>query len=1597
MKNRKNGGYIGFNKPSEPIRPDSTSGIFDITDVYDAESSSSTKFTSDQTTFSIAGPAWSQSGSISSDPYAEYVQYGVSTPTQPGSNFSDETGRWNDFGEFPAIPGNPGYGARAISFVHPSNKYYSTKFIDTQDKSLTVPDTASLRFGQGPFTIEFWFKRDMDNDGYDHYFCAKGNATGNTGWVLFLRTDYRIQFDNGSNSMLSGIALQRDVWYHIAVVREGTGAASTLKMYINGTLTATGWTYNAARDDYNQTDPLYIGGMRNNASLYRLYGQLCDLRISNTAIYTSNTATVTSYLENNANVLYSIRATDFSHYIREPNLQPQGRVIAATNEPLWRVPDAPMNYDNCTSYPSHYFDSSTYLYGANAAPDVSEWTGNVTMEVWALAEAYGGDTTSIFQAVGPGVGRSYGIFQNQNRAGLSIVLPNSDNTANILIGGLGDWGNANVRLSYPVDGNYTGEMSTGKWHHIAFTYEQGSGLANVFLDGTLTRSTNVGSLTLFGNKAAGTGQDIHIASRSVASQNKFRGWVYGATITEGLKYTANFIPSREPTPVYSNTLFTVVHSKNEYFKYANATSNVDLTTSIAGAARTPVRVDGNHTPLTNYESEVALDMYHPGQVEKRGLLHYEKQASFYNNNSDSEVVYPSLKPSDTSLNLGNSNFVLETWILPNWNDGSGGIVGRGNTTHGWSFEFGTVLNNRLTFKHGSYGNALTVNTAQHGNVQVGCWNHVAIQRTGLGTNETYMYLNGQVVGRITVPGNLDRGSTARPLFIMNTQVADSAGNTMVGDVCMFRISKDTTRYPTGNVGDIVFSPPTTAFTPDNNTSLLLHQYIWPDYKSGFTYDLGYHHLPLSSSNYYKYESTWNPLTHDSGWSYAIRDGSTGWRVYATNTGGAIEDNFSDFTFGTGDFSIECFLNQWNPTVTYVAPNTMIFDTRRDNAPNDDSPYMHINSQGYLTFYYAAAAAGRPESIISSKTRLDLRFSWYHVVVQRTNGKLALYVNGVKENEVVFTTNMNCRSHLMIGYKGAAQEHGGSSGFYGHLSNFRVYKGKSAYGISDYNPDRIKVPTETLSGKDPNCVLLTLHNPLLIDESQGSRNRGNKLLFADLATASSGSWSWAPTVYSPFKRKKKTGYIDNTSLFYGSSSTANVYWRERDGAQSGATLDHVYYYLGAQSRPYTIEGFCWGYQVAYSGNTFFPSIMQTTDSGGSTDRMGFRFGIHAVNGDSNNYGGTWLQSWSETGGANLANSGGSSHMGHCLVHFVIVYDPTATSRKYAVWIQGRLVTWGGDTASYNNTNYTRQLLQGINLYTVKISGVAKYSGYHPYIKPPLGDGPWPIDYFTNSTLSTLTNHVNPGYANDSLSAALGSTTMSYGTSKFGKGSIRFQNNSTQSAGGFYTGTTPPWGYRQPENIQQSYWGEAQDYATWGWFRQDFTTECWAAWTPSSSPNDRYVFEMGNGNAIRAVSGNYSFRWGNDDIYSYPLGVAVSGSGIFDHICVQRKAGNYMIFINGILRLIVPSDNTFTRFANANGYNPNDDFSNTAQWHFGRSAEGEGAKCWIGHLEDIRITRTARYDVAVINGVSTMVHRQTNRPALPTKPFATDYVELTAIRN
>jgi hypothetical protein len=165
---------------------------------------------------------------------------------------------------------------------------------------LTIPDSPDWDFGSGDFTVECWIRTDQNTS----EMAFIDDLGTNIGWRFDWQTDPLLRFafrDTGAgwNSIEETWTPTTNTWYHLAAVRDG----DDFELFVDGTsLGSTTNTDTIANSDTS----LYIGA--HTGATNPLDGYMDEIRLSNTARYTSNFTPQTTEFTADSNTLLLIHS-----------------------------------------------------------------------------------------------------------------------------------------------------------------------------------------------------------------------------------------------------------------------------------------------------------------------------------------------------------------------------------------------------------------------------------------------------------------------------------------------------------------------------------------------------------------------------------------------------------------------------------------------------------------------------------------------------------------------------------------------------------------------------------------------------------------------------------------------------------------------------------------------------------------------------------------------------------------------------------------------------------------------------------------------------------------------------------------------------------------------------------------------------------------------------------------------------------------------------------------------------------------------------------------------------------------------------------------
>ena len=554
---------------------------------------------------------------------------------------------------------------------------------------------------------------------------------------------------------------------------------------------------------------------------------------------------------------------------------------------------------------------------------------------------------------------------------------------------------------YNAKGNTVVPLNT--WAHIAVSISSGS--IKLFTNGLL--QTLTGTATMASSLSSVAYLSMGMWNGGGASYGYY-GYVSNLRIIKGTAlYSTTFIPSTTPLTAVTNT-------------------SLLLNTSNIGVSDTTGKNDI--------------------------VLFGNTQASFNNSkfgsgalSFDGSTGYATI-PSSPNFAFRASDFTIEMWVYQlAASSGNPSLVSSNysySTGAGdWAFYY--VASGSIYFNSGSASSSGTnhASTVNH-TIPLNNWTHVAYSRSsGVGR----FFINGVQLGT-DVTDTTSYSSTG--LLYIGSQ-ADGSGK-FSGYIDDLRITRGVARYTVNFTAPAAQLPDNSTNDSNfNNTVLLLQGNI-----QNVTRTVAKNNVVLdSSSNALAVTATGTPTQgtfspfSNAGWS----------GYFGSSTDNLAISSNAAFAFGTGDFTVEMWIN--------------LYDTNANQR-------FYLNGQGGTDYVNMAIATNGVLQVginntypINYTIPAGFTNNWNHLALVRLGPTLSLYLNG---NSVATASNSTNLSSSFPTYIGGLTWASGYSA-HGYMSNVRVVKGTAVY-TSNFTPST--TPLTAIAGTS----LLTLQDNRFKDNS-----------------------------------------------------------------------------------------------------------------------------------------------------------------------------------------------------------------------------------------------------------------------------------------------------------------------------------------------------------------------------------------------------------------------------------------------------------------------------------------------------------------------------------
>ena len=820
--------------------------------------------------------------------------------------------------------------------------------------------------------------------------------------ILYINGSNFVQYDNYGSASLqtSSIAVPLSTWSHIAVVR----LASNTKIYINGAQASTG----ADSTNWLQAG-FYIGV---DISTTFMTGYLSNLRIvKGVAVYTGAFTPPTAPLSRTQSAgtnIVALSGTETNLLTLQDNRfkdnSTNNFAITAVGTPSVQAfspfaPTAAYSLPVAAAGSAYFNGTSNYLI----APASALWdfgSGAFTIECWVYHTAStGADQFVVYHGWAGGGALNYGW---------RIVILNSTN-----------------QLEFYVNGTTTTftdlVVSPNAWTHIAFVGS--GGILSVYKNGIKSVTTPTYTAIVDRPSATLGIGGFNNASENVPGRLWFGGYISNLRVVKGTAvYTGNFTPSGTP--------LSKIQSAGTNIASLSGTETSLLTlqdSTFKDNATPPNTITASATPPV-IQSFTPFTQVWGGSFAGSSYLTI---------------------PSNTGFQFPTgTDFTVECWV--NFNSVSGGtsqqILSPWGGNSGWQL-YWQGANKKFTW----YANASSLITGTMVPV-ANTWYHVAISRQN---GVIKSFVNG--ILDYSVADTASYAQTS-PLYI---GVETASTGYFSGYISNVRIVKGTAVYTTTSttVGAVVFTPPaktlsatqaaSTNISAITGTATSLLTLQDPTFKDNAI-------LPntITAAGTPKTQLVSAPFT-----SAATVDPVNGSGYFDGSSYLSVPPT-SNFAFGTGDFTVECYIYGNSTTFTSGA----IFSP---NVYNGGSLYWAILANGGNVTWQSSHG----NTNLFSISAVAYYNTWLHITVVRSSGTTKMYFNGVQVASAADSNNYVLTTTYVIARNGDGPYNMGA----GYLSNFRIVKGTAVYTAIFTPPS---APLTAVTGTS----LLTLQDTTFIDNS-----------------------------------------------------------------------------------------------------------------------------------------------------------------------------------------------------------------------------------------------------------------------------------------------------------------------------------------------------------------------------------------------------------------------------------------------------------------------------------------------------------------------------------
>jgi Concanavalin A-like lectin/glucanases superfamily/Putative Ig domain len=618
--------------------------------------------------------------------------------------------------------------------------------------SIRTVANPNLALGTGDVTVEFWLNTNLNSD--NGLFGTTNEAAWTSDSWSFKYSGSALTLYNGNGGgdlwSISTGTLHDSTWRHIAIVRN----SGTWQVFVGGVSKGT-TTTQGTRSLGSNSWRFAVGCIEPSNADLKTTGFISNFHLANTALYTSNFTPTTSPIVAGPNTKLLVCQNNLFKDNSTAN-SGSGWGITTAGTPFIQSfsPFAPNSaYTTANTGGSIYLDGTGDYLTIGSGTDINLSTSDFSMEYWYYCTALGSYSPGVFCKRTGGVATGWTMLTS------GFVC---------LVGGTwyDSWSTPYWVGSTASSGfnNSTSLTNVGQWTHVLLT-RQGTD-ARWFVNGKLlgyqSRSGAIDQLT---------GVPLAVGFGGATSEQPFTGYISGGRISLG------------SVPVDYQTSSTTTGTQI----FVPPTSPPTLTSQNTRSNSVTTLLNFTDAAIIDYSGKNVIETV--GDAKANNSTYKFTPGSMY---FDGTTDYLKIR-GDNIQAFRSGEYTVEFWGYPlSLSSGNSHVVGF-NATNGFLI---LATNSKIAIHKYGVGDVVGYNTPP----ATSTWVHYAFVREGTGTNQTKIYLNGNLVA--TGTDTNDWSVTTN--FGVGINLADGSSQPFSGNIQDLRITRDA-RYVAN------FTPSTRSF------------------------------------------------------------------------------------------------------------------------------------------------------------------------------------------------------------------------------------------------------------------------------------------------------------------------------------------------------------------------------------------------------------------------------------------------------------------------------------------------------------------------------------------------------------------------------------------------------------------------------------------------------------------------------------------------------------------------------------------------------------------------------------------------------------------